>query len=301
MTTAGPEWDARGHAGTVPWPMPSRTAMNRTALLAVALAAVLVSPMALPGQDPPPPAPAVEPVVDPATVALMIRRLGDADPAKADAAMVALIRGGAPSLPVLRAVLAQSRDPGVRARAERALPICEVTAPAENGLKTGLTADRTTLALGETVTLTTTLCNVGDRPIAIYLGMSYSGNVLENGLAVQALAPDGAAEPARMAPVGFCGTGAKPIVVPLQPYTSQRFTLTATLRPKGDPDDMVSHDGPHLRLGHFVFLPVARDARIRLQLRHAVVPKDMVDIGKPDVPPDWQGTIQSNAVELRLR
>src|SRR5439155_21419410 len=110
---------------------------------------------------------------------------------------------------------------------------------------------------GGTATFTATLCNVSDAPVALYLGMSYSGNVLHNGLALQR--PDeqreGGGEQARFGSVGFCGTGAQAIVETVPPWSSKEFTLRAEYRLEPKQGSMIEHKGPFLDMG-IVFLPV---------------------------------------------
>lgn len=242
---------------------------------------------------------------DPEFVTRTLARLGDRKAETADAAMVTLIRGGPQSVPLLQAVLAKAKEGPARVRAERALAICSVDAPVVDGVKIGLRADKETVADGGSVQLTATLCNVSDAPVAVYLGMSYSGNVLENGLALHRVDEAGEGEQARLGPVGFCGTGAQPVVVVLAPWSSQTFTAPATLRltpPPAEEKGVVAIEGPHLRLGWFTYLPVAADAKsVRLRVQHEVDPKTAFGMVEPKAKPDWAGTLRSNDVTLDVR
>jgi hypothetical protein len=237
-------------------------------------------------------------------VELVAKRLADANATKADAAMVDLIRGGTSNVPVLRQVLAATKDPACRARAERALALCSIDAPAENGVKVGLRSDRTTVAPGDAVTLTATIGNVTDRPIAIYLGMSFSGNALENGLALQQCDRDGAAgDQGRFGRVGFCGTGAHAIVEVVPPWSTKQFTTLAIYHERAI-KTAIPHDGPHLGVGHGVFVPVTPEPdgnRVRLRVHFAVDPDELVRALDPATKPEWKGTLVSNPVVLQLR
>jgi uncharacterized repeat protein (TIGR01451 family) len=255
-------------------------------------AAVLFLACALPGQKPGSPE------------SLVIKRLGNPDAAAADAAMIDLIRGGPSSAPVLERALALCKEPQFRARAERALAICAVDAPVHDGVKIGLRADRKEVAPGEQITFTATLCNVGDTPVAVFLGMSYSGNVLTNGLALQRVAATGEGDvQARFGNVGFCGTGAQPLVEVLQPWTSRTFTMPVQYRTATKVGTSIEHDGPHLAMD-WVFLPVdphAGGGVAKLRLHWNVDPETAVGMVPPEAKPDWKGTLVSNPVELRLR
>jgi hypothetical protein len=240
---------------------------------------------------------------------LVVRRLANPDAAAADAAMVDLIRGGTANAPVLQRVLAATKDAAVRARVERALTICKVDAPATNGLKVGLVADRRELVPGQAITLTATVCNVTDRPVALYLGMSYSGNVLENGLALQQGATDGGTVAQSLfGRVGFCGTGAHAVVEVLPAWSSKQFALTATYREDSPPDGVIRHDGPHLAVAH-AYLPLAMEPRargeVRVRLGWTVDPKEIKASGFPRPAgdakaTDWQGALRSNDVVLHI-
>jgi len=258
-----------------------------------AVVALLCSPATSQGRTP-----------DPEFVARTLARLANRRAETADAAMVTLIRGGPQSVPLLQAVLAKTKEGPARVRAERALAICSVDAPVVDGVKIGLRGDKATVADGGSLQLTATLCNVSDAPVAVYLGMSYSGNVLENGLALHRIDEAGEGVQARLGPVGFCGTGAHPLVVVLAPWSSQTFSARATLRLTPPPEaekGVVAVEGPHLQLGPFTFLPIAADAKtVRLRVQHEVDPQTAGGMVEPKVKPDWAGTLRSNEVTLEV-
>lgn len=234
---------------------------------------------------------------------LVIRRLSNPDAAAADAAMIDFIRGGVYSVVPLKNALAVCQDPKVRARAERALAICAVDAPVDNGVKVGLRVDRKEVKPGESVKLTATVCNVSDAPVAIHVGVSYSGSVLENGLSLQRLAADGEAkDQARFGAVGFCATGAQVLVEVLPPWSSKEFVTTAKYQLQPKPDSRTG-PGPQLAI-NYVFLPVDPDAdggKLTLRLRHEVDPAADKDFQSPKAKPDWKGKLVSNTIELQLR
>lgn len=243
---------------------------------------------------------------DPGLVERTIAKLANADAKAAEATTVALIRGDQGSVPLLRAVLASRPAPAVRERAERALRICSIDAPIENGLKVGLQADQGALAAGKPIRLTSTLCNVTDRPIAVYLGMSYSGNVLENGLALVQQVPAGTPGAvdgrvaARFGAVGFCGTGAQPIVAVVPPWSTHECVMALEYRTAAKPDDACKHDGAHLA-APWVFLPLVPTAgRVQLQVHQEVVAAEARGMVEPAHQPDWNGVLRSNVLELAV-
>ncbi|MEQ1631923.1 MAG: hypothetical protein ABL997_06090 [Planctomycetota bacterium] len=248
---------------------------------------------------------AQEKPVDPKLVERTIARLDSADAKAAEAVTIALMRGDVASVPLLRAVLSTKPKPAVAERAQRALRLCEVAAPIENGLKTGLSADVEHLKPGESIRLTTTLCNVSDEPIAVYLGMSYSGNVLENGLAIARQdTPEADGEPewrkAEFGAVGFCYTGAKPIVVKIEPWTTREFVTMLEFRAEKKPDDACHHDGPHLA-ADYVFLPLDPKQRtLRLRVRTELDGAEARGHAEPEHAPTWKSPIRSNVVEVAI-
>nr|HET7859077.1 hypothetical protein [Caldimonas sp.] len=236
-------------------------------------------------------------------VDLVLQRLGNRDAAAADAAMIDLIRGGPPNLPLLQRALAAAKEPACRTRIERALALCIVDAPIDNGLKVGLRADAKAVAPGDTVTLTATVCNVTDRPAALFLGMSYSGNVLENGLALQQCDRDGKAlAQGRLGQVGFCGTGAHAIVEVVPPWSTKEFVVAASYRVAPPTEGCIRHDGPHLAVD-YAYLPLQRaaDGTLRVRLWWTVDPAVAHRGGEDAAKTSWAGTLVSNPIELTLR
>lgn len=243
--------------------------------------------------------------LDPKLVQLTVARLGSEVTKAADETMIALIRGDRASVPLLRAVLAAEPNAAAARRARQALRICEIDAPIEKGLKVGLAADVETVKPGDAIRLTTTLCNVSDEPIALYLGMSYSGNVLENGasLARQETPAEKVESTwlqARFGAVGFCGTGAEPIVVRLEPWTTREFATKLEFRTEKKPVDVCDHDGPHLAAS-FVYLPLDPKQRtVALQTRLEVDAKEADRLGEPKQKANWSGSVRSNVLEVAI-
>jgi hypothetical protein len=129
--------------------------------------------------------------------------------------------------------------------------------------------------------------------------------VLVNCLALQRLDPQHelGGEQARFGNVGFCGTGAAPLVEVLEPWSAKPFTMRAEYRLEARQQSTIPHQGPHLESG-YVFLPVDPEVdggKVRLRLFHAVDPAGARSFGREKVQADWKGTIESNAVELVLR
>lgn len=231
---------------------------------------------------------------------LVVRRLSNTDAAAADAAMADLIRGGPANVPVLQKVLATTKDAACRARAERALALCVVDAPVANGVKVGLAADRKEVAPGQAVKLTATVCNVTDKPIALFLGIL--DNALVSGAALQQCAADGAATgQAHYSGFGGCGFGAWPIVEVLPPWSTRQFVLSPTFRVETEDRGFVRREGPRLESGMFI-LPLAdaeKGGTVRLRLAWTIDP-EQARPWDPSCKADWKGELRSNAIELRL-
>ncbi len=241
---------------------------------------------------------------------IVIQRLADADEQRAFAAMHALIRGGKPAAKALRKVLADSKDQRFRRRAERILPLCEVDAPVRQGLKVGLSADRSELRSGDKVTLTATLCNVSDRDIVIFAGMSYAGNAFSNGSRLrrieQPTAASKAVEHGVRWGVGFCGTGAYPLTVRIPALSAKTFPIEATysdgLRPRKGAGRAVV--GPVLTMGYCVLAlgEDGGDGRYTVQLSHeSRVVAGRRPKGAGRAVPNWLGKMRSNRLVLRTR
>lgn len=243
--------------------------------------------------------------IDPQLVQTTVARLGSEIGKDADDAMISLIRGDRASVPLLLAVLAAEPSAEASRRAQQALRICEIDAPIEKGLKVGLAADVEKVKSGESIRLTTTLCNVSDQPIALYLGMSYSGNVLENGLSLarqDATNEKGETSwtQARFGAIGFCGTGAQPIIVKIEPWTTREFSTQLELRSERKPGDMCNHDGPHLA-ADFVYLPLdPNQSVVRLQTRLEVELAEAQTPGRRPEKSNWSGPLRSNGIEVAI-
>lgn len=250
--------------------------------------------------------------IDAGLVDRTITRLAAADSKVADEAMIALIRGDRGSVPLLQAVLARQPVEAVAERARRALQICAIDAPVENGVKLGLAADKVRLAPGDAVTLTSTLCNLTDAPITLWVGMSPSGNALENGaMLARPVPPDSKGAFAGVIEarwhVGFCGTGAQAVVVVVEPWSVQQFAMPLQYRVAAVGGGTYRHDGPHLA-APYVFLPLdPTQQRVQVQIWrefHA----DTSDEGKakrkakvePGAMTYFTGRLVSNLVELEL-
>jgi hypothetical protein len=135
----------------------------------------------------------------------------------------------------LRQALAKGRGLEFTRRARAILDSLAIFEPGGivvNGLKLRLSADRAAVKAGETVQLTTTLCNMTAKPLNVKVGYTTSGNYFECGAALRrALAAQGkpAAEVEPKCQAGFCGTGAGPIYVTLPPKSVLSFQTQAAL------------------------------------------------------------------------
>lgn len=240
---------------------------------------------------------------------LLVQRLADPDAGRAEAAARDLIRGGSAVLEPLRAALSASADPAFAARAERVLAMCEVAGPEVDGLKIGITCDAAELDRGTEATLTTTVCNLTDREIVLWTGMSYAGNTFETGAAVCRLVDrDGelVAQPSAYG-VGFCGTGAYPLTIRIAPWSYQRFETRVVYYSGAEGEEQepfpLGAVGPHLRLGEFVHLSIEQQdsVRLRVEFKGQLLDEDATWWQMPKAMPDWSGTVRSNEIDVVLR
>jgi hypothetical protein len=176
---------------------------------------------------------------------------------------------------------------------------------AVNGLKLRLTADRDTVRMGETVKLTTALCNMTDKPLNVYIGYTYCGTYLECGSALHRAAPavkgKELGEVAPQCKVGFCGTGAGPMYVTVPPKGLVTFQTPVTAV------EMNGKDAYALGKRRFFVLESAGgiDA-VRMVL--TATPADNVLRGSKGVAvrpadehaPSWTGAVRSNDVQIKV-
>jgi len=132
-------------------------------------------------------------------------------------------------------VLATGQSLEVKCRARAILDKLAIYEPGGdvvNGLKVRLTADRVILKPGEAVKLTTTLCNMTDKPLNVYVGYTHCGNYIECGSALRQAVPAPGKPASEIEPkctVGFCGTGTGPIYVTIAPKSAFTYETPAML------------------------------------------------------------------------
>lgn len=190
-----------------------------------------------------------------------------------------------------------------------ALAIYEPGGEIVNGLKVRLGADRDTVKPGDTVKLTTRLCNMTAKPLNVMVGYTTCGNYFECGSALFRINPVPGKPAAEIAPkcqVGFCGTGAGPIYVTLAPKSVLNYETTATLaqHPGGSTvytlgagkyftiEGTGVTDAVRMVLSITPSANQPRPARPNLK-GSGIRPTD-------EDAPFWHGTIKSNDVQLKL-
>jgi hypothetical protein len=278
-------------------------------LFATLLAAGLLAGAALLHAQQPPPAPA-EPAD--ARIARLIADLDSKRFAVRERATRELMALKAEAIEPLEKALGQASSVEVLRRIRAILETLAIYQPGGDvvdGLKLRLTADRAAVKMGETVNLRTVLCNMTEKPLNVYIGYTYCGTYFECGSALHRAAPVVKGKllsdtPARCE-VGFCGTGAGPIYVTVQPKSLVGFHTPATLMEKN------GKKGYALGKGRFFFLDSAGgDEAVRMVL--TVTPGD--NVRRPARPGlkgsgirpakedalFWTGTLRSNDVRIKL-
>jgi hypothetical protein len=252
--------------------------------------------------------PAAAPKADAARIARLIEALGSAEFAERERAGRELLALEDAAVEPLRKALAMKRGLEFTRRAEallEALAIHEPGGEVVKGLKLRLSADRTTVKPGETVTLTTTLCNMTDRPLNVKVGYTTCGNYLECGAALRQDRPVPGKPAAELRPkckVGFCGTGAGPIYVTVPAKRALRFQTQATRPPrqavytlgKAGFFEFERTGGPDVLR---VMLLVARGDNLPRPARPGM--KGTGIRPADETAPFWHGTIRSNDVRLQ--
>ncbi len=248
------------------------------------------------------------PRADAARIARLVEALDTAEFAERERAGRELLALEGAAVEPLRKALALKRGLEFTRRAQallEALAIHEPGGEVVKGLKLRLSADRTTVKPGESVTLTTTLCNMTDRPLNVRVGHTTCGNYLECGSALRRAQPVPGKPAAELEPkckVGFCGTGAGPIYVTVPAKRALRFQTQATRLP----------DQAAYKLGKagFFYLEQKGGPDV-LRVMLSVGPGD--NLPRPARPglkgsgirptdegaPFWAGTIRSNDVRLQ--
>jgi hypothetical protein len=241
-----------------------------------------------------------------ARIAALIESLDAASFAERERATRDLLALQGAALEPLHKALASGRALEFRRRAQsilNALAIHEPGGEVVNGLKLRLTADRAAVKPGESIKLTTTLCNMTDRPLNVLVGYTTCGNYLECGSALRCVKPGALQATAEVEPkcqVGFCGTGAGPIYLTVPAKSVVSFETQAVL----------GSQPPAYTLGATKYFTVAATPgadvfRMTLSATtgHSPRPANPNQKGVGVRPADedapfWSGTVRSNDVRI---
>ncbi|MCK6470985.1 MAG: hypothetical protein L6R28_04495 [Planctomycetes bacterium] len=118
-------------------------------------------------------------------IAAYIADLDSDDFVKREEAVKGLIETGEPAVaPLKQALKEKERSPEFAARALKVVELYELSSPETNGIVCALEADRKAVKPGESVVLTVSLANRGERDLLLYVGESNWGNKFECGYAV---------------------------------------------------------------------------------------------------------------------
>jgi hypothetical protein len=223
----------------------------------------------------------------------------------------ALLRLREKALAPLKNALAAPRSAEFARRAQailRQLAIYEPGGEISNGLKLCLTADRDSVKVGESLKLTTTLCNMTEKPLTVRVGYSYCGNYFERGSTLRLVQPDPKGK--ELLPqwqVGFCGTGAYPLYVTVPPRSVLAYTTAGAVLRKDNKTYLgTGAGGGH----HFLLLETPADKLDTLRMALEVTPEENRGLGHyrksnlpvPAVTPEacWNGKARSNDVRVRV-
>jgi hypothetical protein len=216
-------------------------------------------------------------------------------------------------LPLKKAVVAAPSCEFKR-RAEKLLERLAIYEPGGEvvgGLKLRLTADRDKVKPGETVKLTTAVCNMTDKPVTVQVGYSYMGHYFECGARLRRVVPagpkdKGPTEVSGQWQVGFCGTGARPLFATVPPKSLLTYTAPATVIQK-DGKTFLAFGPPGRPAGmHYLLLETPGGAAHALRVAHEVAPEQNRNPWRqPGQPAEnladfWSGKVRSNDVQLTV-
>jgi hypothetical protein len=223
-----------------------------------------------------------------------------------------LLKVGKAGLPALKKALAAKPNLEVASRLRdiiRKLSIRDDAGPASGNLQVRLVSDRKAIKVGDTVRFTVTLFNLGEEDLNVQVGYSTCGNYFECGSAFQRLDAGASKEGKPMASrcrVGFCGTGAGPLIVTVPAEGSVEYVSEVTFGKgkegkepdayhfgKNDYFSLVGTGGTTHRLQ--TLLNVAAGSGIPVGPKYTHLPKP-----KNEKAPYWSGRAQSNAIDIRV-
>jgi hypothetical protein len=238
-------------------------------------------------------------------IARLIRQLESDSFRLREQASHELIQLGVPAYAPLKKALAAKPSLELTRRIEDILWCVEVdaeSAPAVNGLRLFLKADRQKVKPGETVTFTTRLCNRTDSDLNIQVGYSYCGNYFEQGFTFRRLdLPHREVE--SQCHAGFCGTGAYPLFVTVSARSVIEYATKARF-------GVHEHCPMGYQMGYNTL--ESPDGWLhRIRVHHAMQPGQTAESGRrgegsdgrPANPhaPYWSGSIYSNEVRIEAQ
>jgi hypothetical protein len=252
------------------------------------------------------------PKPDPARIANLIKTLDSPRFIERDRATRELVALEEAALEPLHKSLTRGRSVEFVRRAQSILQALEIYEPGGemvNGLKVRLTADHATVKSGETVTITTTLCNMTSKPMNVRVGYTTCGNYFECGAILHRTAPNpskGLAEIAANCQVGFCGTGTGPIFVTLPPKSATKYETPAT--PIQQPGGKTVYALGVCKYFHMESTTGSDEMRMVLSVEPAEntprpVRPDMKGVGiRPtdEDAPFWHGAVRSNHLKFKV-
>jgi hypothetical protein len=201
------------------------------------------------------------------------------------------------------------------------LAIYEPGGEVVSGLKLRLTPDRETVKTGETLKLTTTLANMTEKPIAVFLGSSTPGNAFSHGHALRRVAPAGprgkdTAEFLPQVQHAGCGTGDYPLFATIPPTSVLRCEIAGTVIRKGGKTFLGLGQPVNVgggKVEHFLLLETpageAHTLRVALEVRHRPEKIQLLErylrsrnLPVPPVPPSgyWSGKVRSNDIRVTV-
>ena len=252
--------------------------------------------------------PAAAPKADAARIARLIAALDSANFAERERATRELLALEGASLEPLRTALAAGPSAEFARRARAILDSLAIYEPGGeivNGLKIRLTADRAVVKAGETIKLTTTLCNMTDKPLNVMVGYTPCGNYFECGFGLRRVHSAPGKPVTEFEPkctTGFCGTGAGPIYVTLAPKRGLTYETPVTVTPQGvyvlGNHKYFSMEGTRSADAVRMVLTVAPGANQPRPVRPGLKGEGIRPTDEDA--PFWTGAIRSNDLQLKF-
>lgn len=146
---------------------------------------------------------------------------------------------------------AKSGSAQVRRHVEQVLKQADAEAPG-HGLVVRLSTDKSSVAPGETVTLTTTITNTRFAPQRLYVGYSTGGVYFVSGAAFLMRQQDQSPQQRKQGSwcVGFCGTGAHPLFETIPARGKITYRTQATYYPQITPAELKQQRQQQAQAGH---------------------------------------------------